>query len=290
MGNEKTIDSMQGKSQVFNPPEKLSKNAWVKSLDEYKEIYQRSIDDPEGFWAERAEESLDWYKKWDKVREYDFVKANIKWFEGAQLNVTYNCLDRHIEKRGDKTAIIWEGDNPDEQKHISYKELLDKVKKCANVLKNNGIKKGDVVAIYMGMIPELAVAMLACARIGAAHNIIFGGFSAESLKDRMTDSKTVAVLTADEAYRGGKTINLKNAVDEAVNQCPSVKRVIVVKRSGGDVAWSEGRDVWWHDEMEKATQSFFANWKKTLSRHHVDTIEVRTGEPYTSQLLTFFKS
>ena len=191
-----------------------------------------------------------WFKKWDKVREYDFTNAEIKWFEGGATNIAYNCLDRNLAERGDKVAIIWEGDNPDEDRKITYKELHAEVSRFANALKAEGAKKGDRITIYLGMIPELAVAMLACARIGAVHSIVFGGFSADALKDRIQGCDSNIVITADGAFRGGKPIPLKAAVDKAAESCPSIEKIIVAKRTGGDVEWKEGRDVWWDDAIK----------------------------------------
>ncbi len=252
MGKDSATKTGAGEAQVFNPDSTFSQNAWVKNLEEYRETYRRSISDPEEFWAERAEKTLSWTKKWDNVLEYDFVKAEIRWFDGGQINVAQNCLDRHLKERGDKTAIIWEGDNPDETKTFTYKELHAEVSKFANVLKNNGAQKGDVVTIYLGMVPELAIAALACARIGAIHSVVFGGFSADSLRDRILDCSAKIVVTADGAYRGGKVIPLKEAADKAVAGLPFVEQMIVLKRTGTDVEWNNGRNVWWHDEMEKA--------------------------------------
>lgn len=221
--------------------------------DQYLEMYNRSIEDPEGFWAEQATEFLDWSKPWDTVRDFDFKKGHIRWFEGATLNVSYNCLDRHLETRGDQTAIIWEGDSPDDDKKISYRELHADVCKLANVLKSRGVKKGDRVSIYMPMIPEASVAMLACTRIGAVHSIVFGGFSPEALRDRIADSDCQVVITADEGLRGKKAVPLKSNVDKAVAECPNVHTVLVVKRTGGDIVWNDKCDVWYEDEMNKAS-------------------------------------
>ena len=210
------------------------------SDDQYKEMYTRSIEDPEEFWAEQAEDFISWYKPWDKVTSGNFNDANIRWFEGARLNVSYNCLDRHLEKRGDQTAIIWEGDDPDVDKHISYRELHAEVCKFANVLKSRGVAKGDRVSIYMPMIPEAAVAMLACTRIGAVHSVVFGGFSPEALKDRILDSDCRVVITADEGPRGGKAVALKGNVDTALEQCPNVHTAVVVKRTAGEIPGTKG--------------------------------------------------
>ncbi len=220
---------------------------------QYKEMYQRSVSDPDGFWAEQATDFIDWSRPWDKVLDWDYSKGHIRWFEGAKLNVSYNCIDRHLEKRADQVAIIWEGDDPNDDKKITYKELHQEVSKLANVLKKRGVKKGDRVCIYMPMIPEAAYAMLACTRIGAVHSVVFGGFSPESLKDRILDSDCQIVITADEGLRGSKKIPLKANTDKAVEQCPNVHTVLTVKRTGGNINWNNKIDVWYHDLMAEAS-------------------------------------
>ncbi len=218
-------------------------------MEEYQKLYKRSLEDPEGFWGELAE-NLDWYKKWEKVLEYSF-KDNIyiKWFIGGKLNATVNCLDRHLKTpRRNKAAIIWEGE-PGDTRTYTYQQLHTEVCKFASVLKKKGVKKGDRVTIYMPMIPELPIAMLACARIGAIHSIVFGGFSADSLKDRIQDAQASALITTDASYRGGRVIGLKNNADIALEQCPSVKSVIVFNRTNTKVDMKPGRDFWWHEEM-----------------------------------------
>lgn len=233
-------------------------NANIKDFDEFKAIYARSVDTPEEFWAEIAE-NFHWRKKWDTVLDWDFRKAEIKWFPGAKLNITENCLDRHLENRGNQTAILWEPNDPNEaSKNISYAELHKEVCKFASVLKNKGIEKGDRVCIYLPMVPELAVAMLACARIGAVHSIVFAGFSSRSLSDRINDATCKMVITSDGSFRGNKIIELKKITDEALANCPSVETVIVVKRTGDEIQWEEGRDIWWDDEMKNASDSFEA--------------------------------
>ncbi len=220
----------------------------------YKAMYQRSVEDPDGFWGDAAEEFLTWSKKWDKVSDWDFNDANIKWFQGGKLNVSYNCLDRHLETRGDQTALIWESDNPNEDKSVTYRELHKEVCKFANVLKSRGVKKGDRVCIYMPMILEASVAMLACTRIGAVHSIVFGGFSPDALSSRILDSNCQTLITADESVRGGKNVPLKSNADIALEDCPNVSTCIVVKRTGGDVAWKEGRDIYYHDAIADASE------------------------------------
>lgn len=228
-------------------------NAHVNSLETYQAQYAESIQDPEAFWA-RIAERLTWYRKWDTVRDYDFVNADIKWFEGGTLNACYNCLDRHIEAgHGDATAIIWEGNDSSEDKTFSYSELLSGVKKFANVLKAQGIEKGDRVCIYLQMVPELAIAMLACARIGAVHSIVFGAFSAESLRDRINDSACKLLITQDTAMRGPRSdIPMKANADAAVAECPSIEKVVVVERTGDTVDFDASRDIWWHEAMAGA--------------------------------------
>ena len=221
--------------------------------EKYQAMYQRSVAEPEAFWAGQAEQFVDWFKKWDSVWDWDFNKGLIRWFDGATLNVAYNCLDRHLETRGDQTAIIWESDDPTVDRKISYRELHEEVCKFANVLKSRDVAKGDRVSIYMPMIPEVVVAMLGCARIGAVHSIVFGGFSPESLKDRILDSDCRVVITADSGPRAGKNVPLKSNADKALEACPDVHTVIVVKRTGDDVAWHEERDVWYQDLMAEAS-------------------------------------
>ncbi|PCI79058.1 MAG: acetate--CoA ligase [SAR86 cluster bacterium] len=220
--------------------------------DSFQKMYQHSIEAPEDFWAEQAGNLLHWHEPWKKVTSGEFSKANSKWFEGAKLNVAYNCIDRHLERRGEQTAIIWEGDDPEVDKRISYRELHQEVCKLANALKTRGVSKGDRVCIYMPMVPEAAYAMLACARIGAVHSVVFGGFSPESIKDRILDSDCQTVITADQGVRGGRTIPLKANVDEALTQCPNVHSVFVVRRTNVEVPWHEERDVCYHKATEAA--------------------------------------
>ncbi|MGE7777980.1 acetate--CoA ligase [Chitinophaga sp. NPDC101104] len=222
----------------------------LKSFDEYKQAWQHSVTDPEGFWANVADHFY-WRRKWDKVLEWDFKQPDVKWFTGAKLNITENCLDRHLGTLGNQPAIIWEPNDPEERHRIlTYRELYNKVCQFANVLKNNGVKKGDRVCIYMGMIPELAIAVLACARIGAIHSVVFGGFSAQSIADRIQDAQASLVITCDGAFRGAKDIPLKSVIDDALMACPSVKKVIVCTRTRTPVSMLKGRDVWWEDEIK----------------------------------------
>ncbi len=258
MSNEKTIESMATEGRVINPTPEISASAHVGSMEQYRRDYRRSVDDPEAYWAEKALE-LDWTKKWEKVLSYDFNAANIEWFTGGKLNVSVNCVDRHI-KRGKQNvaAIIWEGDDERETRVLTYGDLYRDVNRFALALRANGVKKGDRVAIYLPMIPELAVAMLACARIGAPHSIVFGGFSAESLKSRIADSTPEILITSDGGWRGGKMVPLKTIADQAVAAANSpIKKVIVVRHAGADVAMTPGRDAWWHEEMAKIPHSAF---------------------------------
>lgn len=220
------------------------------SLDEYQKAYDKSVADPEGFWAEKAS-GFNWKKKWDKVLEWNFDEPKVEWFKGAKLNITENCLDRHLATRGDQVAFIWEPNDPKEaNKSLTYKELHAEVCRFANVLKKNGVQKGDRVCLYMPMIPELAIAVLACARLGAVHSVVFAGFSASALSDRINDAKAKVVLTSDGAYRGNKNIPVKAVVDEAVKTASCVEKVIVAKRTGENVTMKDGLDVWWHEEIK----------------------------------------
>ncbi len=230
----------------------MSYSYQIKSFEEYRSAYQKSVEDPEGFWSEIAE-NFSWRKKWDKVLEWNFREPAIEWFKGGKLNITENCIDRHLEKMASQPAIIWEPNNPEERTRIvTYERLYKRVCQFAQVLKNNGVQKGDRVCIYMGMVPELAYAVLACARIGAVHSVIFGGFSAQSIADRLEDAKAEYIVTCDGAYRGGKDIPLKSVIDDALIGNKVVKRVIVYTRTRTPVSMIKGRDVWWEDEMEHA--------------------------------------
>ncbi|MES1226001.1 MAG: AMP-binding protein, partial [Bacteroidota bacterium] len=227
----------------------------INSFEDYQKQYNKSVEDPESFWAEKANDFV-WKKKWDKVLEWDFHKPEVKWFKGGKLNITENCIDRHLATRGDQTAIIWEPNDPkDEAKHITYKMLHEQVCKVANMLKANGVKKGDRVCIYMPMVPELAYAVLGCARIGAVHSVVFAGFSAGSLADRINDSGCKLVLTSDGAHRGDKKIDLKGIVDSAVDKCLTVEKVIVFEYTRTGAPMKSGRDVFWHEEMQKASSN-----------------------------------
>jgi len=252
MSDAKQMDVLMDEKRTFSPSKEFSAKAHIKSMAEYETLYKRSVEDPEGFWGEMAAQNLTWFKKWDKVLDYDFHKPYIKWFSGGKLNASYNCLDRFINTpTRNKAAIIWEADDGS-YKTYTYQQLFMEVNRFANVLKKQGVKKGDRVTIYLPMIPELAIAMLACARIGAIHSIVFGGFSATALRDRIQDCQSTLVITSDKGVRGGKFVPLKTNNDGAVEECPTVQKVIVVKRGDGEVAMKPGRDIWWHDEMASA--------------------------------------
>ena len=247
------MSDIMDKTKVFTPEYRDAKKAHIPNIQTYKERYDRSIKNPEGFWAEQAER-LDWYKKWAKVADNDLSKAQIKWFEGGKLNASYNCLDRHVEAGyGNQTAIVWEGNDPSDDTSFSYSKLLTEVCKFANVLKSHGIKKGDRVCIYMQMIPELAIAMLACARIGAIHSIVFGAFSPDALRNRINDSSCKVLITQNTGVRGTKqNIPMKSNADTALEKTPSIETVVVVHRTDEAVNMEDGRDVWWHRSMETA--------------------------------------
>ena len=237
----------------YEPTKETKNQAHIGSFEEYKKMYDYSIEQPEEFWAEQAER-ISWFKKWNNVWDWDFSSANVKWFEGAKLNACYNCVDRHvIDGHGEKTALIWEGNNPDESQTYTYNDLLERVQLAANALKNLGIGKGDRVCIYMQMIPELAIAVLACARVGAIHSVVFGAFAPDSLEARINDSECKLLITQDTGVRGTKDdIPMKSNADIAVQKTPSIENILVVKRTGSSVEMNNGRDVWWHDALSSA--------------------------------------
>lgn len=238
--------------KVYPVKKEIAENAHI-TAETYQKLYQQSIADPESFWNEQANHFLDWSKPWESTLEFDYPKGEINWFKGGKLNVSVNCLDRHLASRADQTAIIWEGDNPNNDKKITYKQLHQQVCKFANVLKTQGVKKGDRICIYLPMIAEAATVILACTRIGAVHSIVFGGFSANALKDRIIDSDCKFLICADEGYRGGKTIPLKVSVDTAVQDCPQLEKVIVIQNTGNPINWVENRDIWYHEAMATAS-------------------------------------
>src|SRR6266498_4562496 len=242
----------------------------ITSFDQYKTAYKKSVDDPEQFWSDVASQFA-WRKKWDKVLEWDFEKPDIKWFINAKLNITENCIDRHLKLLGDKPAIIWEPNNPEERTRIvTYNRLHKRVCQVAQMLKNNGVKKGDRVCIYMGMVPELVYAILGCARIGAIHSVIFGGFSAQSIADRLEDAQAEYIITCDGAFRGGKDIQLKAIIDDALIGNKKVKNVIVFTRTRTPVSMIKGRDVWWEDEMEHAESQVEQNAIVSFAAEEMD--------------------
>jgi acetyl-CoA synthetase len=281
---DQSIISLQKDSLVFPPPPEISAGAWIGSRDKYEELYGRSIGDSHAFWLEQAAQELQWFKKPSKTLDYvwDTAGRTVRhtWFEDGELNVSVNCLDRHLEGPvRDKTAILWQGEKDGEVRRLSYAELHGLVCRFANVLLSKGIRKGDRVCIYMPMVPEAAVALLACARIGAIHSVVFAGFSAEALKSRIQDSQNVAVLTSDVAFRAGREIPLKKIVDEALRDCPTVKNVIVFQRGEGRVPFQKGRDHWWHEEMKSASPTHRAEPMKAEDPLFILYTSGSTGKP-----------
>ena len=233
---------------IYAVPEDFRRKAHI-DREQYREMYQRSLDDPQGFWAEQAGQ-IDWIEGWHTLSESDFPKGRVAWFKGARLNACYNCIDRHLPERAEQVAIIWEGDDPGESLSVTYRQLRDEVSRLANALKARGVTKGDRVCIYMPMVPQAAYAMLACARIGAVHSVVFGGFSPQSLRERILDSDCRVVITADQGVRGGRTVPLKENTEEALAGCPNVHTVLTVRRTGAEVSWQDGRDVWYHELVD----------------------------------------
>ena len=270
------LDSSLRENRVFAPPAEFAAKAHVKSLEQYEAMYRRSVEQPEEFWAEAASE-LEWFAPWNKVLDGEGKDA--KWFVGGKLNLSHNCVDRHAEGAlKDKIALLWEGE-PGEVRRLTYADLHEQVQRFANVLKGLGIKRGDRVAIYMGMCPELAIALLGCARIGAIHSVIFGGFAAHAIVDRVNDSQCVAVLTQDTSYRRGGEVKLKAIVDEALEKCPSVKNVVVYRRSGSEIKMKEGRDLWWDEAMLQAEKECAPEWMDAEDPLYLLYTSGTTGKP-----------
>ncbi|MBP7766728.1 MAG: acetate--CoA ligase [Syntrophaceae bacterium] len=271
--------------EIYPIPEAAKKKAWVSGREAYDKMWKRSVEEPEKFWAEVAEEQVTWFKKWDKVMDYNFdIKKgpiSVKFFEGGKLNVSYNCLDRHLEKRGNQVALQWEGNEPGEEKAFTYKMLHEEVCKFANVLKANGVKKGDRVCLYMPMVPELGIAALACSRIGAIHGIVFGGFSADALRDRIVNSGAKVLVVCDGTFRGNKAVPQKATADEALPSCPSIETVIVVNRVGNKIkcAMTPGRDKWWHDEIAKVDANCEPEWMDAEDPLFILYTSGSTGQP-----------
>ena len=271
--------------EIYPIPEKIKKTAFIRGRAAYDQLWEKSIESSDEFWAEIAGQQVEWFKKWDKVQDYNFnIKKGpifVKFFEGGKLNVSYNCLDKHLKTRGDKVAIQWEGNEPGEEKAFTYKMLHEEVCKFANVLKANGIKKGDRVVLYMPMVPELAIAMLACSRIGAIHGIVFGGFSADALRDRIVNCEAKLLVVCDGTFRGAKAVPQKTSADDALKSCPSVKTVIVVNRVGDKIKceFTAGRDKWWHEEMAKVDAKCEPEWMDAEDPLFILYTSGSTGQP-----------
>jgi acetyl-CoA synthetase len=276
MGPDANLDSSLRENRVFQPPVEFSAKAHVKSMEQYREMYRQSVDEPEKFWAAAAGE-LEWFSPWTSVQAGEGM--NTKWFVGGKLNLSHNCVDRHaLGARRDKVALLWEGE-PGEVRRLTYSQLHEQVQRFANVLKGMGVKKGERVALYMGMCPELAIAMLACARIGAIHSVIFGGFAASAIVDRVNDSSCVAVVTQDTSFRRGGEVQLKKIVDEALDKCPTVQKVVVFQRSKTPVSMKEGRDLWWHEAMAKAAPEYAPEWMDAEDPLYLLYTSGTTGKP-----------
>ena len=259
-------------------PDAVRKQALIDN-DAYLRLYQQSVEQPELFWSEQATSFLTWFQPWEQLHRSDLKKGEAEWFKGGKLNVAYNCIDRHLEQRGEQVAIIWEGDNPSESAQITYRKLHSHVTRLANVLKSRGVKKGDRVCIYMPMIPEAAYAMLACARIGAVHSVVFGGFSPDALRDRILDADCRTVITADEGVRGGKYVPLKQNVDKALKDCPNVSSVLVVQRTEGKIDWQDGRDLWYHEALHGVSEDCPPEWMDAEDPLFILYTSGSTGKP-----------
>jgi acetyl-CoA synthetase len=276
------VESVYAEKRVFQPIMEFVQKAHIKSMEEYEELYRRSMNDPQGFWAEMGETYLDWFKKWDgPVEEYSFKEdISLRYFVGGKLNASFNCLDRHLKTwRKNKAALIWQGEPFEESRTYTYQELHREVCKCANVLKDLGVGKGDRVAIYLPMIPELPIAMLACARIGAVHSVVFGGFSAEALKDRILDCEAETLITCNHGYRSGRVLPNKTNADSALESCPNVKRCVVVNRIDRETHMKEGRDHWWHELMKDASHQCEAEWMDSEDPLFILYTSGSTGKP-----------
>ncbi|MBH05843.1 MAG: acetate--CoA ligase [Phycisphaeraceae bacterium] len=278
--NQTKTQSRSQSAQTFAPPSTFTDTAHVKSFDQYDQMYKDSIQNPDKFWGEIASQFV-WHKKWDRVSSYDFTdKVEIQWFLGGKTNITVNCLDPHLENRGDQTAIIWEGNEPGDEAKFTYRQIHREVCKFANVLKSIGVTKGDRVCLYLQMIPQLPIAMLACARIGAIHSVVFGAFSEDSLRDRINDSSCKVLVTQDTALRGPKNdIEMKTKADKAVAECPSIEHVVVVKRTGNDVPMTPDRDLWWHDHMAEASENCEPEWLDSEDPLFILYTSGSTGKP-----------
>ncbi len=275
-----STDSTKIEGKLIPPPASFAAKAHIKSNDEYERMYRQSIEDPDGFWGDIAQQFV-WQKKWDRVSDYSFGdEVYIKWFIGGKTNLCVNSLDRHLEKRANQTALIWEGNEPGEDAKLTYGQLHEQVCRFANVLKSLGVRKGDRVCLFLQMIPALPVAMLACARIGAIHSVVFGAFSEDSLRDRIQDSACKLLITQDTALRGNKRdLPMKSKADAAVAQCPSIKNIIVVKRTGNPVPMTAGRDLWWNELMEKASPKCEPEWMDAEDPLFILYTSGSTGKP-----------
>ncbi|MEM0448307.1 MAG: acetate--CoA ligase [Methanomassiliicoccales archaeon] len=278
--SEKTIESVMAEERRFEPSPEFRAKARVKSMEEYERMYRESISDPAGFWAKMAKQEIEWFSPWTNTFSWDEENVIIKWFEGGKLNASYNCLDRHVKsERKNKAAIIWQGEPEEDVRTLTYQQLHREVCRCANLLKELGVSKGDRVSIYLPMIPELAISMLACARIGAIHSVVFGGFSSESLRDRINDSNCKVLITADGAYRSGKHVQLKQNADVAMEKGTSIEKVVVVKRAGFNIEMKEGRDIWYHEAIARQSDKCEPEWMDAEDPLFILYTSGSTGKP-----------